>query len=415
MSFDKLNDIVLLEIFDKMDFVDLMNVADLGERFRQLIIQHHMLPKFEIHKKSIELMTSTLSAPTEVETSTENRIVFRGIENFIQTLRNFGHLISKLEFNGFRLNASAAGLIGRSMNEYCRDSLIEIICVNFEVDVMNEWKKPFENVERVTFDTGRMDTHASSQLNRIFPKVRHMKFFKLWTHAKPSAGQHFSFLEHFEFFEYYANSIDIKQFITLNYQLKSLYLWNALETEFPKLFNETLTALEELGLILAEADQFRDSEAIYLSNVRRLKIKSQCFDREAKYFPFILPKLEEFKLTLFEDIVVWIEIIKEMKSLKKLEIINGAFSTEQWITIIDTLTNLVEITVNFDQLSPKSVIESMENHKNLQIVTFTYMKAVDHQYVCENINPNWKIIDNYSTSKHDTVIGRIRNDGKSQN
>lgn len=398
-----------------MDFVDLLNVADLGERFRQLIIQHHMIPKFEIHQKSIKLMTSTLTAPTEVETSTENRIVFRGIENFIQTLRSFGHLITKLEFNGFRLNASAARLVGRSMNEYCRDSLIEVSCVNFEVDVMSEWKKPFENVEQVTFDTGRMDTHVQSQLSKIFPKVRHMKFFKLWTHEKSSAEQHFASLEHFEFFEYYANSIGIKQFITLNHQLKSLYLWNALETEFPKLFNETLADLEELGFILAEANQFRDSEAIYLSNVRRLKIESQCFDRDAKYFPFILPELEEFKLTLFEDIVVWIKIIKEMKSLKKLEIINGAFSTQQWISIIDTLTNLVEITVNFDKLSPNSVIESMENHKNLQIVTFTYMNEVDHQYICDNINQDWKVIANYSTSKHDTVFERIRNDGNSRN
>lgn len=419
--FDQLNDADLFKMLDQMDFEELVNVADLGERYRQLAIKHYMIPIYEVNEKSIKFSPPTIPEPLlgllDVEILTKNEIIFRSIPIFIKTLRNFGHLISKLEYNGFNANKSAGNLMEGAINEYCGDALIEISCVNFDGATMNEWKTPFENVENVAFGSGSMKSHVFSRLNEIFPKLRRLSLIRLVAHEKSFIEQHYPYLEYLELFYITpVHSIDIEQLIASNRQLKTLHLSNELETESPTFLRGKLPELEELSFILSKTNQFGDCKPTYLPHVRRLKIESQSSDyREPEHFPFILPELEELELTLTKDIDqwIWIQVITQMDSLRKLKIVAGSFTTEQWTTIIDILSSLEEITVEISDFMPGSIIEAMENHESLQMATFGYMSDINRQYFCDKINPNWKLTSEHreDTSRNsDTVFERMEDD-----
>lgn len=420
--FDRLKDSDLLKMLDQMDFEELLNVADLGERYRRLAIKHYMIPIYEVNEKSIKFMPPSIPEPLlgslDVEIPTKQEIIIRSIPIFIKTLRNFGHLFPKLEYNGLNANESAGKLIGATINEYCGDALIEISCVNFDGTTMNEWKTPFENVENVAFGSGSMKSHVFSRLNEIFPKLHRLSLIKLVSHEKSFIEQHYPHLEYLELFYITrtpVHSIDIERLIASNRQLKTLHLSNELEYESPTVLRGKLPQLEELSFILSKTNQFEDCKPTYLPHVTRLKIESQCSDyREPEHFPFVLPELEELQLLLTEDIDqwIWIQVITQMDSLRKLKIITGSFTTEQWITIIEILSSLEEITVEISDFMPGEIIEAMENHQSLQMVTFRDMSEINRDYFCDKINPNWKLIGEHreDTSGSDTVFERMEDD-----
>lgn len=415
-SLDQLNESDLLKTLNRLDFSALVDVADFGGRYRELVIHHYMIPVFKVHEKSFNMlliMAPSIGYYDETKVYSD-AIVFRKVESFTKALRNVGHLISKVFFNGSHKNESAEYSIGKSMNQYCRDSLVELSLRNFRGILTVEWKAPFAKLEKVTLYCGTLNTKTASQLNKFFPKVRCMKLLELWANKTSSIEQSFPFLEDFEYYEHpHAHSMDIKKFITLNRQLKTLNIRANMDAELPKVMNETLPHLEELTIFLGKTDQFKDSQPTYLSNVKRLKVESQSSDyRTPKYFPFILPELEVLEVDLTEDTNKWMKIITEMKWLKKLRLLRGAFTTKQWINITSELTNLDELVIEFHQLDKRTVIETMGNQENLKMITFRYIKEKDREYIRNRVDRDWKMTDlifNLSKADHDTVFKRVNN------
>lgn len=409
MSFDQLNNIVLLEIFDQMSFDELVNVSDLGERYHEIVIQHYMIPKFKIHNNLVKISFERKYNETKIyNLSWGDQIDLRNIKIILKTLRNFGHLISKLEYDGLSANSSTKEMIGRYINEYCQSALIEINYQNFNDNEMDEWRKPFEIVETVAFDSGVLNKQLSSQLSRIFPKLRSLRLSGITVFEKTYIEQHFPFLESFYFFST-PHLLDINQFLTLNRQLKALHMAQEFESDFPQFLNETLPELEELSYSLSSTRQFKDNNVTYLSNVLKLCINA-LDSNEPQYFPFIFPSIEE--LTLFaSNAEKWINVITQMKSMKKLVILIGRVNTQQWRTITRELTHLQEIKLEYDASRIDDIIGSIESHENLLKVTFRYLSEVDRQYISDTINSNWKLISDHSSGPHshihDTVFQQV--------
>lgn len=393
MSFSKLHDIALLEIFDQMDLAQLINAADLGPRYRDLITQYSA-KKFRFHEKTIKISLSSMKGQNDIDVSSENKISMKSVAAILKTLRNFGHLISKLEIDVLSMKPLEQHLIDKYINEYCRRALIEISCKYFNENTMDEWKKPFENVEKVTLDFGSMNEPTGNRLNETFPKMRYLKHRMFKTIVKSHTEQHYPFLVFFEVF--YRESVDLKQFSTLNRQLRTLHIWYSVEMEFLLFLNQTLPELDDLQFTLDGTNHLRDDvhDSILLSNVKKLAIECKSSDyHEIEHFTGIFPNIEEFKLFFYEIQVPsqWIEVITQMNTLKKLTIATGRLNTQEFCRIMSELTNLVELTVEFDERVSNSVIESMEQHGSLQKVTFVEMNEGNRKFARETISQDWKM------------------------
>lgn len=154
-----------------MDFNGLVNVADSGDRYREMVTQHYMIPKYKIHEKSIHILYDP-SKEMGTNVTSETEIVFmNNIPSFLKTLRHFGNLITSLDVEYLNSNETEMKLMGKHINEYCRSSLISISCTWLDRNMMNEWVKSFENLERVFLGKGMMSEHTASQLNKLFPKI----------------------------------------------------------------------------------------------------------------------------------------------------------------------------------------------------------------------------------------------------
>lgn len=393
MTFSKLHDIALLEIFDRMDLAQLINTADLGPRYRDLITQHSA-KKFQFHEKTIKISLSSMKGQSDIDISSENKISIKSVAAILKTLRNFGHLISKLEIDVLSMRPSEQHLIDQYINEYCRSALVEICCKYFNENTMDAWKKPFESVEKVTLEFGSINEPTGNRLNETFPKMRYLKHRMFKTIAKLHTEQHYPFLVFFEVF--YRESVDLKQFLTLNRQLQTLHIWYSVEMEFFQFLNQTLPDLEDLQFTLDGTNHLGDDvhDSILLSNVKRLAIEWKSRDyHEIERFTEIFPNIEEFKIFFYEIQVPsqWIEVITQMKALKKLTIVTGRLNTQEFCRIMSELTNLAELTVEFDEHVSNSVIESMEQHESLQKVTFVEMNEANRKFACETISLGWKM------------------------
>lgn len=130
---------------------------------------------------------------------------------------------------------------------------------------------------------------------------------------------------------------------------------------------------------------------------------------DIEHFPFTFDKLEEFELSTTDVTDDWIEIITQLKSLKKLDIKSHDVTVEQWLRIINELIDLVEVAaeISDEEDFSSNVIASMEKHKKLQKVTFKELSLSSEEYLCETIDRNWELVDGDDFDTCDTVIMRI--------
>lgn len=91
LQFEDLNDDVLLEIYDKLQFKDLINLAETSYRFRQ-VAQHHIIAKYRFHEKIVEI--SDLEFDEDITFNYLIKIYRSELQSKI--LRYFGHLISRI-------------------------------------------------------------------------------------------------------------------------------------------------------------------------------------------------------------------------------------------------------------------------------------------------------------------------------
>lgn len=137
-SLGRIDTYSLLDIYDHLDFDDLVNVALIDSHFSDLITRHYMIAKYRIHEKLIQISNNPDNA-----TDHPDAVPIRNYGTILQFLQLFGHLITKLEFSHY-YSDSEAPTINRFIAEHCSSSLTEITLKGVGVYLMSETKQRFE-------------------------------------------------------------------------------------------------------------------------------------------------------------------------------------------------------------------------------------------------------------------------------
>lgn len=99
-GFDDLNNYALINMFDTLDFEELLLLADTNSMFRTLITQHQMIDNFGVHERILKVgaqQNSDLFNKTKIELDNDS-IMINDHVVLSRLFRNFGHLISRIFF-----------------------------------------------------------------------------------------------------------------------------------------------------------------------------------------------------------------------------------------------------------------------------------------------------------------------------
>lgn len=106
---DDLNDDILLQIFDNFKFEELLNAADINNKFRRLIVQHKIIPKYRFNERIVEINGGFYVGDEKIQfengyNSIDDSGIVRRIDYVkifssylvLKLLRNFGQKISRV-------------------------------------------------------------------------------------------------------------------------------------------------------------------------------------------------------------------------------------------------------------------------------------------------------------------------------
>lgn len=399
IQFDDLNIDVLYNIFDQIEFKDLISLTELNPKYRELITRHYAL-KHRVQEKLIHFQSSNVQ-----------RISFEGnsikISNTrlsVKFLRNFGQWISRIKLDRYN------SLVGSAMNKYCSESLAEL---SFPYNVQNEilWQNPFKNVSKfhLMMTNCYPKYNDSTNLNEKFPSLRHLHIEFVQGFSSNNYVCHFPHLEHMEFPRHtrtktYIGEVEVfERFMGLNPQIRNVHLDLKLDLsqngslELLQITNEKLPNLEVLELTaytFYSTQEVGDSNTtIHFKNVEKLIL--HVYNERTKALPIVFDRLKEIEIgqsNYSGTNVNWLRFIATNRGLQILKA-NYMLNSEQWRLIGDNLPLLEEVQTHWKSSDyGNELINIMNRETNLKKVKLITLLSLDNfTALCDSLHPKWRI------------------------
>lgn len=255
---NELDDFSLLAVFDHVGLNELINLADISARFRDLIATHHMLPIYRINEKR-----SSFDATTTASVESDS-ITVSDFKTILLFLRHYGHLVTTLEFTTARFTDAEITAINEHIVEHCSTTLIEIDLVNPTALFLNETNVQFVQIKAVTITS--FITWDSLRIHQIFPAMRRLTF--VGSTYIPPLNHHFSHLESLTLSVDNDNQSIIVETLRLNQQLREFTIGNKISSEFLYQVSHLLPNLEVLNIGCSVYSQYLEARHIHFSSVR---------------------------------------------------------------------------------------------------------------------------------------------------
>lgn len=350
----------------------------------------------DIFKKKFSDVFVTI--PNEIGPDAENKASSESL------LKHFGHLITKLEIicnSQIRpLNKSFQDLI----LEKCRASLLEIKICNANRKVFGTLKVPLENVRAVYF-VGKSLCGLVENFDRFFPNAHTMELMELKFKSKDKKP----FLKHYPKLEHFAithncqgrgvSLDDIKQFITLNEQLKSLRIEN---DEIKRYRDEYRMQKNGMQCFDANDDMGIDDDFVHLlPNLENLHLQLNHYSGDQRWYEEVEVPFKQLKtLTIeFECCVILYglnisteeldvlnilgdprggdsdhcaEIVSQNKNAKAINITGSLYPSEckRLFALLPTLSKLQQLQLPYRKdVQPKEVFALLSSCKVLNKLT----------------------------------------------
>lgn len=391
LGFEDLNNYALLDIFDTLECEELLHLADANSRFRELITRYHMKNKFHIHERTLKIGVDSkdgLFNGTKIEFGNDTMIINDHVV-LIRLFRNFGHLISRISFrqpeNSTTNSSVWCDRVLGYINEYCAESLQEIMFFdgNFSITKL---RKPFKQLHTVLIDAESLfDEIYENNLTEIFPSLQYFGIRNPHNIQKEGFAQHFPHLTDVSFpgeitrtrnnskdHEFYNNLFDLNPQIR---NVVSLYIY---DFDLFRVTSEKMQNLETLNLMFEMSRDYvpRNVTPIHFKNVKKSYIQFCGFQGHNS---IVFDQLEEMDFVCDANFDGTSFITKHRK-LKVLNKWNAQINYEQYMSIIENLPDLIEISsfIWYADLIGHDVLQNvMQTETNLKKITF-FTDSVEH-------------------------------------
>lgn len=289
------------------------------------------------------------------------------IEETLNVLEFFGHLITKLKIDYEYINTNQSAKLNRCLNECCAHLLHDIELSHCDDEKLIRLHGPFTKVESITLQFGNL-RNDSMEFEKIFPAVRKLDLSEMFYTLPGCFERPFLHLESLkmEFWNgLYPQTLPVlEKRLQLNPQLKHITFghsnWNIL-----RMLSKYVPMVQSVELNHFHDKSTFEGEDIQFDHMKVFKINIKC-EIHAEKIPIVFGNLEEIEC--YEPLEKWIHIIENNKNLKKMHV--DQLNDKQLIKISEELTHLEEITTHFKALPVASVVRFLQQNKELRAALF---------------------------------------------
>lgn len=385
---DQLDDYALLAIFDQMEFTDLLNVANQSARFRQLIIDHFMRSKYRLHEKVIKI-----AVPRDY-TMDGNKLIFRDPHQILPFLRNFGHLITSVQFNAYGYDRTAAAQIVRYIERYASESLRTIKQFRGGRHFFGSQTSTFDHVTAVDIESKGplVDYH----LHRIYPRMESLKIL-LEQSAEASVHAHNSaHLKRLEFHEIrnFANDSFLQSLLRANPQLRSLRLQKAVHPETMRVVRDHLPHLNWLNLVQRKDDFFGAQQPVHLASVHHFvfDVIHSSFDHGNRQFPLTFGRLETLRINSLHLHPQLVDLLAQSGGIKSLSL-PMLGSPQLLLPLLRQMERLEDVHLMWSSSVEADEFEELLNAPGqLRTATISVWSGEWHRDLLRKIPNQWQVV-----------------------
>lgn len=300
----------------------------------------------------------------------DDAIVIEDFEEAAEILRNFGHIIKKLDILPLRgWSEEYVEQICELIKLHCSETLQSIYFHDIDEDIYNKLTVPFKAVETV----GLMSRYNNTKLissefgfNNLFPAIQNLymdSYNNLGSSHTDTTDYVMPNLKHIQRTDKgYDSVLDRTQFgniIKSNPQITSIVV-RSVNPESLEFLSRHAPNLEFLQFV----DYF-DQPGDDFTNIRFDKLKNL---RLMGYIPrrFACDNLEEIFVATPASFSLLMDFITNRVNLKKFHC-NGYLENDEILHLARTNLNVSEITIRFEfDVEAESIIELIRNSPNLK-------------------------------------------------
>lgn len=353
-----------------------------------------MTSKFQINEKRFKISRTwdenILLTATDFECSKYATV--------LKILRNFGYLITRIEFDSDRQKKSETEEIARQINKYCSKSLREITIIDDEVNVIEQFKRQFDKVENVTLQS--ISHLRNMPIHRIFPMMRRLDAHVINTLTNVTFLEyHFPNLVHMRLAVSFVdnNYSRLNNLLRLNSQLTSFEILYLSNVEFLRGVNEFLPKLETLDVATVPSYFFgKEGDIVRFENVKNFTLFFYYGgkDEMPERFPFAFNQLEHLDLHTDDMPEYWLEsIMKSGANLKKLILPRNfpAMDYSRLSKIVKTCPNIKEIRLRWDRSLMGNGVDRLLDDDNELEKIHLFVPRDDQNLLLQNVSQAWKV------------------------
>lgn len=287
-----------------------------------------------------------------------------------QFLYSFCNSFEKLFVDYYVIPLDKQKAIGKYVNEYCSDTLVEFRAKQYSQDAFDNMTKPFTKVEHVAFDGVWKHIDSNSLgLNELFPNVRILnltysdgyildrvfpKLVELNGDIDPSPA--------------------LAKFIQKNSQINKLRLKSTSVEVLRAIDN--LHNLKHLAFhVPSDMKAYKDDPVIQFGHVSDVSVTD--LNRSIESGKIKFKQLKKLQLTISEQLDdAWIDIIAQNKDLDTLKITGGVLNNSTLLTLASKLSKLVEANVHCDSnIDIESIVTFLKSNPNMKTFTLNLPKS----------------------------------------
>lgn len=363
-----------------------------------------MIKRVEIRQKFLAAKFHVIESNDTIQIEDQNVID--------KVLRKFGSHVLKLAISFTTVPKKDVLEVIELANVHC-DALIDLQLSTIRPDWMNVIRRPFYNVENVTFN-GKIKELSTETMNlsEIFPKLRSLNLGNVQVENRSSVILPYPNLDHlFVAFKYSGVFHDehIESLIKLNPQIRSLTL-QLVSTKFIDFVSKNLEGLKNLELLWVPHEVTEYNQSIHFKSVERFHFRTT----NCRFVPLVtfdqLKTLSiDWGLDSLPDTII--DFIIANDNLTKLSIIEGNMNNMQLLMLIGQVPHLKAASFT---ILPNVMIESifafLKNRPNLHMLELSYprrkTKTLEIESLRKLITNEWTIMEHPSG----LVINKIQID-----
>lgn len=375
-------------------------MAEISPEFNELIADRYMKPIHKIHEKKLIIENTNIN-----EIVISDKIHIGQYEIALKFLRIFGHLITKMEFNGDKFYTYQIMAIGHSIAHHCSNSLVELEINHGDDYLISDSARIFSKV--TTLSLWMHKYLDRFQLNRIYPKLESLNLIGDSIEYK-SLAQQYAHLTSFRVHLFASRSHDsaVEKILRENPQIRSLHLTTLPSVDLLQFISKHLRDLDSLSV---ETTPFGFPEppnsngtrqTIHFESVKHFQIEIKGRARSPpEVFPITFQQLKSCEIIAASLDGIPKKLIEQNVGLKSLSI-PATTKGHAFSQILEFLTlslhDLEEINVSWSSnVHEEETLRLMTQFDRLRKIGFTVWDDSNRIALMRIIPTNWKVTNTY--------------------